>query len=228
MKLVPKASLSFKLESAASKTTFGTNVINCLTPVLAAKKSRLSAGDLPIPVTELKALNDNLTTAVANNVNGGRAASAALKAAVAAWNNAYTQTAKFISNEADGDPSLILECGFIPTKSESAPFPKPGPVANFRATINGSKGAIIAGTKKGVPYSKAFVVAALPPGATASYVQDTMIITIGDSSIYISANTRGETELYNLPSGVPYNVSMYAINSSGSGPATAGKQVIPQ
>ena len=228
MKLVPKASMAFKLDSAGSKTGFGSNVVNCLTPVLAAKKSKLSASDLPVPVAGLQAINDSLVIAVANNINGGRAASAALKAAIVAWNEAFSQTAKFISNEADGDPALILACGFIPTKSESAPVPKPGPVANFGATINGSKGAIIAGTKKGVPNSKAYVVAALPPGASANFVQDTMIITMGDSSIYLSVNTRGETELYNLPSGIAYNVTMFAVNSAGSGPAAPGKQVIPQ
>ena len=35
-------------------------------------------------------------------------------------------------------------------------------------------------------------------------------------------------ELYTLPSGVPYNVSGYAINSAGSGPAAARQQVIPK
>ncbi len=72
------------------------------------------------------------------------------------------------------------------------------------------------------------MVAALPPNATINYVNDTVIITVGDSSIYLSANTRGETELYNLKSGVPYSVSMIAINSAGNGPASASQQVIPQ
>ncbi len=85
MQLTPKASLAFKLEPNSYKTTFGSNVITCLTPVQAAKKGVKNFSDLPLPVAQLKILNDNLITAVANRVDGGRAASAALKTAKAAW-----------------------------------------------------------------------------------------------------------------------------------------------
>lgn len=65
-------------------------------------------------------------------------------------------------------------------------------------------------------------------GAVVSYVGNTIIVTMGETNFYITADTPKQTELYNLPSGVPYNVSMYAINAASSGPAAATQQVIPQ
>ena len=228
MQLTPKASLAFKKESPSAKTTFGSNVITCLTPLLMAKKGVKTYTDIPIPVAELTTINDNLITAVAARVDGGRSSAAALKTAKAAWNEAFTITANYISAQAEGSEEAIIEAGFIPTKSQTQPKPKPGQASAFKATINGSKGAIIAGTNKGVPTATAYVITALPPGAQISYVNDTIIITVGESSIYLSANTRGKAELYNLPSGVPYTVSMVAINAAGNGPASVSQQVIPQ
>ena len=228
MKLIPKASLAFKLKNAPSKTTFGQNVITALTPLVTAKKSIANFSDMPVPVAELQVLNDSLVAAVAATVDGGRAAAAALKAAVIAWNAGFAATANFISAEAEGNPMLILAAGFLPTKGETQPAQKPAAITNFKATINGTRGSIVASSANGDSNAKAYVVTAVPPGATVSYSQDTVIITINGATIYLSAKTRRDTELNNVPSGVAYSVSMFAINSAGSGPATPGQQVIPQ
>ena len=72
------------------------------------------------------------------------------------------------------------------------------------------------------------IYAALPPEAEVSYNGNTMIITIGDKSVYVIADTRRQTEFCNLPSNTAYSVSAYAVNSAGSGPATQGITVITQ
>lgn len=228
MQLTPKASLQFKIENVSYKTTFGQNVVNCLTPLATGKNSKYAVEDLPVPVAELKTLNDNLIAAAAARVDGGRAAANALKNATIEWNAGFTATANYITVQAAGNAADIISAGFIPTKSQTQSQQKPGAITNFMATINGSKGAIIADGRKGVPTAKGYVVTSLPPGATISYVGDTVIITAGDAKIYLSVKTKGKVELYNLPSGVPYSVSMFAINSAGNGPATTGHVVIPQ
>jgi hypothetical protein len=183
---------------------------------------------LPVPVSELLTLNDNLSAIISEALTGNHTAVAAVKNAVAAWNNGFALTANYVTSVAAGDESVIRSAGFVPTKSESQPAQKPGAVTNFKATINGSKGAIIASSKRAVPEAIAYVYAAVPDGVNISYNGYTMVITVGEKSIFITADTHKQAELYNLPTGVPYNVSMYAINRAGSGPATASQQVIPQ
>ncbi len=226
---VQKASLAFKKENASVKTTFGSNVINCLAPAITAtKKVQPVFADLPVPVATLQQINDNLVTALANKVNGGRAATQALKTAVADWDTSFTSTANYISVVAAGDAATVLSAGFIPTKSQTQPLPKPGAITNFTATINGTKGTIIAGSKKSVAAAKIFVITAVPPGAQVDYVNDTVIISIGETSVFLTATTRKESEMFNLPSGVPYSVSMFGVNAAGNGPAAPAQVVIPQ
>jgi hypothetical protein len=229
MKLFSKASLAFKKQKASNKVAFGTNVINALTALLtASKKSKAILPELPVPLADLLIINTDLAAAISDSLTGNHTAKATLKNAVIAWNQAFTQTANFISTAAAGDAVLIRQAGFVPTKSETSPSQKPGPVTGFKATINGSKGAIMAGTKIPVPGGKAFMFCALPDGAVTSYAGETMIITIAGKSIYIKVSTSRQIELYDLPSAMPFNVSMYAVNNAGSGPATAGQVVIPQ
>ena len=229
MKLVSKASLAFKKKSPALKVPFGLNVINSLTGIFTAKKNvKAVATDLPVPIAELQALNDALNLALTDSQTGTHASIAAVKVAVANWNIGFTTTAVFITSVSQGDAVFIRTAGFVSTKSESQPSQRPGPITNFKATINGTKGAIIAGAKTSVFAARGYVFSALPDGVTISYNDNTMVITAGDKVIFISVSTQKQTELYTLPSGVPYNVSGYAINSAGSGPATATQQVIPQ
>ena len=229
MKLTPKASLGFKKEKPAAKTGFGANVIASLTPLVPTAKATANAySDLPVPVTELQQLNTDLANAVADSLTGNHSAVASVKNAVIAWNYGFGLTANYITTIAEGDAQTIRKAGFVPTKSDRQPKPKPGAAIDFKATINGSKGAIIAGAKTAVPGATAYVFAVAPDDAVITYVGNTMVITIGEKSIYITADTRKQTELYDLPSGLPVNVSMYAINGAGSGPASAPQQVIPQ
>jgi len=235
MRLNCKASLAFKKLRAEAKPAFGQNVINSLTPppLLSSKKTEVKkeaavADDLPIPLAELTDINTDLAAAVSDSLTGAHTARATLKNAIIAWDYAFGRTAEYISAIAEGDPEIIRKAGYVPTKTESSPSQKPGAPINFKATINGTKGAIIASSQKAVPGALFYLYSALPDGATINYVNDTIIITIGEHTVYLSASTGKQTELYNLPSGTPFNVSMVAVNSAGNGPASASQKVIPQ
>lgn len=233
MKLTCKASMAFKKLRAADKVSFGTNVINSLTPPLApVLLKKVAKGesetDLPVPLAQLTEINEDLRAAVSDSLTGNHTARASLKNALIAWDNAFGLTANYISRIAEGDEVIIREAGFVPTKAETTPAQRPGAPANFKATINGSKGAIIASSKQAVPNASFYLFSAVPEGAAISYVDNTIVITVGDHNVYLSASTTKETELYNLPSGVSFNVSMVAVNAAGNGPAAASQKVIPQ
>ena len=169
-----------------------------------------------------------MSAAITDALSGNHAAVANVKNVVQEWNDAFTQTANFITSVAQGDQTTIRDAGFVPTKSETQPTQKPGAITNFTATINGSRGAIIAGSKKGVQGADTIIYSALPPDAEVSYNGNSMIITIDGISVYIIADTRRQTEFCNLPSGLSFNVSAFAVNRAGSGPATVGHDVVTQ
>ncbi len=216
-----KASLAFKLKKPTTKPSFGSNVITAL-------GESVLFPDLPVNIAELTTVNNALSTAIAAALTGNHTAVAAVKTAVTNWDNAFTLTANYVSSIAQGDETVIRAGGFIPTKSESQPTQKPGASAGFTATINGSKGAIIAASKNAIPEARAYLYSAVPDGVTVNYNGNTMIITVGDKIIYINADTRRQTEFYHLPSGIAYYVSMFAFNRAGNGPASTSTPVIPQ
>ncbi len=230
MELESKASLGFKKQKPSEKPTTGTGIINALTTATQPKENSEESPfpDLPVSIANLQTTNDALADAVAAAATGSHIAKATVKTAVKNWNKNFTLTANYVTMVAQGDVALIRLAGFTPTKSESTPAQKPGALKGFAATINGSKGAIIAGSSKALPGVCTYLYTAVPDGVTITYNGNTMIITAGDKCIYIVADTRKQTELCNLPSGVPYNVSAFGVNRAGSGPAATSQQVIPQ
>ena len=52
---------------------------------------------------------------------------------------------------AQGNEQTITEAGFVPTKTVTQPTQKPGLATDFQATINGFKGAILAGSQTPLP-----------------------------------------------------------------------------
>lgn len=224
--LTIKASLAFKKSNISDKVKFGGNVTNALAPSEA--KGSLLTPDLPVPVSELVQLTADLSAADEGLVNGGRNARQAANNAVAAWDEAFTATANYITMIANSDAFTISRAGFKPTKAVREKKPLPGAATTFKATINGKKGAILTGAARGVAGASAHVVTALPPGATITYQENTVVITVGNENIYLGAFTGKGTELYSLVSGKPYAVSMFSFNAAGLGPATPYQEVIPQ
>jgi hypothetical protein len=224
MTIITKALLTFKSLSSSEKIIFGNHAIASLTA--AALLTPNPFKNLLITVDELQALNDALTIAANGMINGGRAASAALKEARVAWNDGFTIAANGVSDAAQNVPSIIVAGGFIPTKFSRSATPLPGSIDDYTANPTGKNGNIIARTKKGASDASNYVTAALPPGATISFQQDTMIITVNGLNIYIAAHTTREIELYSLSIATSYTLNTYGFNTRGSGPS-ASVQVKP-
>ena len=87
---------------------------------------------------------------------------------------------------------------------------------------------MVAGTKKAVPGANAFGYIAVPDGAVITTDGNMTIVTIGTNSIYFSVCTQRQTELYNLPEGAPYTITMFAVNTAGTGPSVTSQTVRPQ
>jgi hypothetical protein len=222
MKRPIRASLSFKNQKPAEKFAFGTNVITGLTA------AGTEFPNLPVTLALLTTTNTDVAHAITAAADGGRTAKAALKTKVGVWNDAFAKTANYVSLVANGDVNKINDSGFLPTKGETSPAQKPGKANDFKATINGSKGTIIASTKKSLTGAKALVFTAAPDGMDISYAGNTVQITVGDKTMYIIVDTERQTEFVNLPSGTMFNVNVYGVNSAGSGPATTAQQVVTQ
>lgn len=225
MKLTSRVSMAFKKDKPVDKVKFGSGVLACLSPASASA----TYPNLPIPVADLQLLNDTLNASVvAVQTTGSRQSKTALKNAAADWTSAFGITGTYISMVAQGNEQTITEAGFVPTKTATQPTQKPGLATDFQATINGFKGAILAGMQTPVTEAAAYVYYALPDGVSVSFSENTMILTVDGKNIYINTATQRKTEMYNLPSSAAFNVGMYAINRAGAGPATATQQVITQ
>jgi hypothetical protein len=223
MLLTCKASLAFKKLKAMAKTAFGSNVIISLRTLAAGLNP---FPDLPVSLSGLQTLNDNLSAAAISALTGNHTAVAAVKTAMDAWDAGFKSVALYVSACVPGQADAIRSSGYVPTKSESTPKPKPGAVTDLM--VSPAKGGLTAGSISSVPTTVAYITSVVPVGATVEYVGNTMVITIGTQSIYINADTRRQTEVDGLTTGVPVNVSMYCINAAGRGPAAPTQQVIPQ
>ena len=155
-------------------------------------------------------------------------ARSALQQSIKEWDNAFTLTANYVNIVANGGTNLIVKAGFDSTKDDRSSRPKPETAISFKATVGSGRKTINAGIKKGVKGAKAYVFAAVPEGVDIKYSGDTMIIEVEGKQLFINAVTKKKTTFYNVESGKPYKLSMYAINNAGAGAARNGEQVIPQ
>lgn len=229
MRLISHASLSFKLQKQSEKPGFGASVINALSALVPATQNMPSIfPNLPVSINNLQTINDALSNALSVALTGNHAAVAIAKNALIAWNKAFILTANYVSSVAAGNETVIRSAGFVPTKSEKQPPQKPAAAIGFKVTINDNKGVVTAGIKKPLPGTKAYIYSAAPAGVTVAYNGNAMIISFEGKSVYIIGDTHKRTQFYNLPSGIPFNISMFGINSAGSGPAATSQKIIPQ
>jgi hypothetical protein len=231
MVLIPRASLSFKRSKPQVKVSFANTVISSISPVAQLQKINVTLTDLPVPVADLQDVNDRLSNAITQAGSGNHAAISDVKTISKEWSEKFGLTADYFTSVArtsENPVGVIRLAGFTPTKTETTPRVQPGPINNFFVTINGTKGAIIAGGKKAASAAIANVFAAVPAGVTISFSNNTMIITAGDKKIFINVDTQKQTKMYGLNSAEPYNVCSYAVNSKGNGPVSAMMEIVPQ
>ncbi len=216
-----QASLAFIDETPSQKTPFGQTVINAL------DDSAGTFSNPPIDLATLTTNNSDLAAAVLAAKTGERTAEANLQNVEKAWNNNFRLTAGYVSIVADGNEATIRLAGFVPTKGETSPAQVPVIPSNLKALLNGNKGSFTASCPA-VNGAKAYVFAAVPEGASITYNGDTMMVTAGDKTVHIKVSTRSRAQFANLLSGAQVAVSVYAVNSAGSGAAANGQHVIPQ
>lgn len=229
MKITTHVSLAFKDFRFSEKNFFGAGVINALSGTNKDGEPVINFfPNLPVPLNELKSINDKVGSDLAKARTGLYVAKASLRKSIQAWDNAFSLTARYVNFIAQGSASLILLAGFSTTKTERLPKPKPQMATSFKATIGSNRKSITAGIKKAVDDAAAYVFAAVPDGVNINYNDKSMIIEVEGKQIFINAVTKKKTDFYNMPAGVVYKVSMYAINNAGMGSACNGEHVIPQ
>jgi len=135
MQKLYRASLGFKSQKAAKKPAFGTNVINSLSILITKEKILNSSfSNLPVPLKELQAINENLSAALVTALAGNQLD---LKVAVIQWDAAFTLTANYVSHLANGDENIINNAGFTSTKNETVATAKALADTKFKAAVNG-------------------------------------------------------------------------------------------
>lgn len=216
-----QASLAFIETTATGKTSLGQTVIAALTD------NATTFPNLPVAITTLAANNEDLTGAVLAARTGDHVAVANLENVIKTWDNNFRLTANYVSIVANGNEATIRLAGFTATKAETTPAQIPAAPSRLRVNINGSKGKFTAACDR-VNGARGYVFAALPNGATINFNGNIMMVTIGNTTAYITVNTRSRAQFTNLPSGAQMDVSVYAVNSAGSGTAANGQNVITQ
>jgi hypothetical protein len=230
MKLNSHASLSFKTAEPPAQIVFGANVISWMS----TSASLVLFPNPPISMGDLKTLNDNLDDAVATAVSSGSKKDASdLKTVRSAWVAGFTSTAKYVTfiaslTDAGASAGVIQAAGYEPTKNQSQPKPKPGMATAFEASITSTKGTIVADSIKAVPNAQAYVFAVLPQGVEMTFSGNTMVLTAGGQTMYITTQIQKSAEIQNLTSLTPYSVSMYAVNTAGIGGISQTQVIAPK
>lgn len=217
----PKASLAFAKLSVANKIAFGNAVINAITANAA------TFPNLPVPLETLSDNNSDLAAALLAASSGDHVAEENLQLAEETWINNFRLTAIYIDLIADGNGATIKLAGFETTKTETTSPQTPGTPGNLQATVNGNKGNLQVSCNV-VPTAKAFVFTGLPDGASLSFNGDVMQITINGVTAYVQVTTKRKATFTGVPSGAAVGLSVYAVNSAGSGPLANGQHVIAQ
>ena len=130
--------------------------------------------------------------------------------------------------QADGSVIDITSVGFDATKTTRSKKPVAGGINGFSARVNHSKGAITVGAKNASDYADGYLFAALPEGVSVEFNGNIMQINTGTSVLYIATSSKKEIDFKALPKGKAYIALMMAFNASGTGPASAPQEVIPQ
>lgn len=184
--------------------------------------------NMPVPGSDLRSLTDKLQASAEAARSGDHVASAQLIVDIKKWNNGYLRTADAVSLIANNDPTIIALAGFKATSSETHPSTEPGAGENFQVSIpQGSHGMIDASCDTMARKASAYCYIAAPEGVRVEQDHNQTRITIGDVSVVVIVDTHSHVRFANMPN-QKVHVSMFAVNTAGTGPATTAKDVTPQ
>lgn len=215
------ASLDFINFSPERKVPVGTTIIN------GVSANTETFPNPPVSTANLLDINQSLSTAIANARSGDKTASAALLNIEKTWDGAFRSTAKYVGTIANGNEEIIRLGGCTPTKAETNPAQVPNASNNVEVAAEHGRGtaSISCDAVAGV---KAYLYIAATGGATLEQNENTIVITAGNETIYIQADTHRKALLHNLESGIKLTVSMLPLNNAGCGPLSTAQVIIPQ
>ena len=210
MTLSIKALLTFLKTTPELKVTFGKGVITGLGATIAL------FANLPFTILQLTGLNNALNTAIANAALGTKTAKATLRLAVKDWNNAFRLTANYVSVCAEGIETVIVDAGFVASKSSSSAGLFPTLFDGFRlvtSTVKGLFRAFVNPLKgfKNITY----VFVASPVGVTITQINNTLVVTNAGISTYIKIGTAHGVAFSNVNSNL-LNVTAFGVNNKVS------------
>ncbi len=215
------ASLDFIRLSPERKVSVGAGIINGISA------NTETFPNLPVPPETLTTLNQSLGEGVVNARTGDRTAAAALLNIEKAWDGAFRSTAKYVGTVANGNEQIIRLAGCTPTKAETTPAQVPGACKNVEATVEHGHGTASIGCDADTA-AKAYLYIAATSAVTLKQNDNVIVITAGNETIYVQADTHRKALLHNMESGVKLNLRMLALNSAGNGPLSSAETVIPQ
>ncbi len=209
--LKAKASLDFLTWPIPEKIKKGQIIIDGLT----AQAGKVT--DLKVPILTLKDRQASLIFASTAAASGSHTAVADQATAEKLWNADFREDANSVSAAANGNKSLILATGYNATVTETVATVLPTTIGGFTSAI-GSKTGTVALNADPQPHVATYLFALTPPEATVKQMGNTLVITVGGKTIYVTANTHHVATAEGLASEVAVSAYALALNLKGSGP----------
>ncbi|MEI6184736.1 MAG: hypothetical protein WCP65_04350 [Bacteroidota bacterium] len=209
--LQAKASLDFLNWPIVEKIKKGQVVIDGLT----AQAGKIT--DLKVPILTLKDRQASLVFTSTAAASGSHTAVADQAASEKLWDADFKEDANYITLVAKGNKALILATGYDCTVTETVATVLPATIVGFTSTI-GSKTGTVALNADPQPHVATYLFALTPPEATVKQMGNTLVITVGGKTIYITANTHHNATAEGLASEVAVSAYGLALNLRGSGP----------
>ncbi len=209
--LKAKSSLDFLNWTIPEKIKKGQVIIDGLT----AQTAKLPK--LRVSILTLTDRQANLIFTSAAAGTGNHSAVADQAASVKLWDADFKDDALYVSEVADGNKVLILATGYDCTSTETVATVIPVELGKFTAAI-GSKTGSVALNADSQHGASAYLFTLVPPEATIKQMGNTLVITVGGKTIYVTANTHHVATAEGLTSDVVVSAYGLALNLRGSGP----------
>ena len=222
MQLQSNASLAFINLSADRKPPIGTDMANGIT------SHRDTFLNPPVAGADLTTINGELTEGAARARTGDKTAIAALLNIEKRWDDAFRDTAKYVSRIANGNEEIIRMGGCTPTKNESTPSHEPAASENVEVEALKGHGTVQVSSDADAAV-KAYLYVARAKNVLVRQDGNSLVFEMnGEIIAVVQADTHRKMIFHNLPSDVRVWVSQLPLNNSGSGPLSPEQDVTPQ
>ena len=217
--LQPRASLGFLRKPVPVKIQSGRAKVIGLTANAAKIKN------LPYTVVELGAANDELESRALTAKTGNHSAVKAKDDYEVVWKQMFRETAKQVTAEAKGDATLILDCGFEVTSTESVSKGDVVSLVHLKATVQITPGEVEISNDTDTN-ADAYLWIMGNKDVTVTKSDNLITIVSGTTTIYLIADTHPDVTVEGLPSNQPLSLHGLGVNLNGMGPITKNNNTI--